>query len=39
MMALLMDGEISTGLVTGAGAGLVIALLSGAAVYRLATAE
>lgn len=36
VMALLMDGDISTGLIFGAGAGLVIALISGTAVYRIA---
>ncbi len=39
VMAQLMNGEVSTGLVFGAGAGAVIALVSGAAVYRVATAE
>ena len=39
VMAQMMDGDISTGLVFGAGAGLVIALISGAAVYRTATGE
>jgi hypothetical protein len=37
VMAQMMDGDISTGLVFGAGAGFVIALISGAAVYRTAT--
>jgi len=39
VMAQMMDGDISTGLVFGAAAGLVIALISGAAVYRTATTE
>jgi hypothetical protein len=39
VMAQMMDGDISTGLVFGAGAGLVIALISGAAVYRTVTTE
>lgn len=39
VMAQMMDGDISTGLVFGAGAGLVIALISGAAVYHTATTE
>jgi hypothetical protein len=39
MMAILMDGGIATGLTIGAGAGLVIALLSGGAVYRAAATE
>jgi hypothetical protein len=38
-MAQMVDGNISTGLVFGAGAGLVIALISGAAVYRTPTTE
>jgi hypothetical protein len=39
VMAQMMDGDISTGLVLGAGAGLVIALISGATVYRTVTTE
>jgi len=39
VMAQMMDGDISTGLVFGAGAGLVIALISGAAVHRTVTTE
>ena len=39
VMATLLDGDLVTGLTVGAGAGLVIALVSGAAVYRTATAE
>jgi hypothetical protein len=38
-MASIMDGDVATGLTIGAGAGLVIALVSGAAVYGIATAE
>jgi hypothetical protein len=36
-MSTTMDGDPMTGLLWGAGAGLVIALISGAAVYRMAT--
>jgi hypothetical protein len=39
VMASLMDGDVATGLVLGAGAGLVIALVTGATVYRLAVGE
>jgi hypothetical protein len=37
IMSTTMDGDPMTGLLWGAGAGLVIALISGAAVYRMAT--
>lgn len=37
VMATLMYGELVTGLTVGAGAGLVIALVSGATVYRQLT--
>lgn len=37
--AQLMDGDLSTGFGFGAGVGSVIALISGAAVYRTATTE
>ena len=39
VMAQIMDGDLATGLVFGAGAGFVIALLSGAAVYRTTTTD
>lgn len=38
VLATMMDGDISTGMIFGAGAGLVIALISGAAVYQTVTA-
>lgn len=37
IMATLMDGELVTGLIVGAGAGLVIALVSGVTVHRQLT--
>lgn len=39
IMSASMDGDPMSGLLWGAGAGLVIALISGAAVYRMATTE
>jgi len=38
-MAEIMGGELATGITIGAGAGLVIALVSGVAVYHTATSE
>lgn len=38
VMATFMNGDIALGITLGAGAGLIIALLSGAIVYRYATA-
>jgi len=39
VMALIMDGDISIGITIGAGAGLIIALVSGAAVYQTVATE